>query len=57
MEIPDFQVKDDDVEHEIKHILKANEIHETADDVTGKECVLDVEIQRIDKNGQPFEGS
>ena len=57
IEIPDFQVKDDDVNHEIEHILKANEVQEPTEQVTGKECILDVEILRIDKEGQPFEGS
>ncbi len=57
LEIPDFQVKDEDVEHEISHILKANEIQEATDEVTGTDCVLDVEIQRTDKNGHPFEGT
>ena len=57
LEIPDLQVKDEDVEHEISHILKANETQESVDQVSGKECVLDVEILRIDKDGQPFEGS
>lgn len=57
LEIPDLQVKDEDVEHEISHILKANETQEPVDQVSGKECVLDVEILRIDKDGQPFEGS
>ena len=57
IEIPDFQVKDEDVEHEISHILKSNEIKEPAEIVTGKECILDVEVLRLDKEGKPFEGS
>jgi trigger factor len=57
VEIPDLIVKDEDVEHEISHILKANEVQEPVDEVSGMDCILDVEIQRIDKDGNPFEGS
>ena len=57
VEIPDFEVKDEDVEHEISHILKANEVQEPAEEVTGKDCILDVEVLRLDKEGKPFEGS
>lgn len=57
IEVPDLRVKDEDVEHEISHILKANEVQEPVEEVSGKECILDVEIQRVDKEGHPFEGS
>lgn len=57
IEIPDLVVKDEDVDHEIKHILKANETFEPAEVVTGADCTLDVEIERVDKDGNPFEGS
>jgi trigger factor len=57
IEVPDLVVKDDDVNHEIMHILKANETFEPLETVTGVECILDVAIQRVDKDGNPFEGS
>ncbi|MDR3609381.1 MAG: trigger factor [Ignavibacteriaceae bacterium] len=57
IEVPDLVAKDEDVEHEIKHILKANETFEPSDVVSGDDCTLDVDIQRVDKDGKPFEGS
>jgi trigger factor len=57
IEVPDLVVKDEDVDHEIKHILKANETFEPLDIVTDNNCILDVDIQRVDKEGNPFEGS
>ena len=57
IEVPDFIVKDEDVDHEIKHILKANETFEPLDIVIDNNCNLEVDIQRIDKEGFPFEGS
>lgn len=58
IELPDFKVKDEEVEHEIKHILKANSSKEEADIVgDDKNYTLNVEVQRIDENGSPFEGA
>jgi trigger factor len=57
IEVPDLVVKYEDVDHEIKHILKANETFEPLDIVTDNNCILDVDIQRVDKEGNPFEGS
>ena len=57
IEVPDLVVKDEDVDHEIKHILKANETFEPLDIVTDNNCILNVDIQRVDKEGSPFEGS
>jgi trigger factor len=57
IEVPDLVAKDEDVEHEIKHILKANETFEPADVVSGDDCTLDVDILRVDKDGNPFQDS
>jgi trigger factor len=57
IEVPDLVVKDEDVRHEIKHILKANESFEPLDIVTDNNCTLEVDIQRVDKEGNPYEGS
>jgi trigger factor len=57
IEVPDLVVKDEDVQHEIKHILKANETFEPLDIVTDNNCTLEVDLQRVDKEGNPFEGS
>jgi trigger factor len=57
IEVPDLVVKDEDVQHEIKHILKANETFEPLDIVTDNNCTLEVDIQRVDKEGNPFEES
>jgi trigger factor len=57
IEVPDLVVKDEDVQHEIEHILKANETFEPLDIVTDNNCTLEVDIQRVDKEGNPFEGS
>jgi trigger factor len=57
IEVPDLVVKDDDIQHEIKHILKVNETFEPLDIVTDNNCTLEVDIQRVDKEGNPFEGS
>jgi trigger factor len=57
IEVPDLVVKDEDVRHEIKHILKANKSFEPLDIVTDNNCTLEVDIQRVDKEGNPYEGS
>ena len=57
IEVPDLIVKEEDVVHEIKHILKANETFEPLDVVTDNNCILEVDIQRVDKEGNPIEGS
>lgn len=57
IDVPDLIVKDEDVQHEIKHILKANETFEPLDAVADINCTLEVDIQRTDKEGNPYEGS
>jgi trigger factor len=58
IEIPKFEVKDDDVESEISYILKANSSNEPADEVgDDKNFILDVEMKRVDENGAAIEGT
>ncbi|MCL5028815.1 MAG: trigger factor [Bacteroidetes bacterium] len=58
IEIPDFKVKDEEVEAEIKYILKTNSTNEVADIVgEDRNYLLDVEIKRIDGKGELFEGT
>ncbi len=58
VEIPDLTVKDQDVDHEIEHILKANQTTEDAE-VVGEDnnYTLNVEVQRVDENGNAVENS
>ena len=58
IKVPDFKLQDEDIEYEIKNILKSNaekvEVSEVGD---SNGYILDVEIIRIDENGQVFSGS
>ncbi len=58
IEIPDYEVKDKDVESEIEYILKANSTRESAEQ-TGDDnnYVLDVEKTRVDEQGNRFSDS
>ena len=54
IEVPDLIVKSDEVEKEIDHILRSNSTQEEADIVGDDDnYLLDVELNRIDENGQP----
>ncbi len=58
IEIPDFSVKDEEVEAEIKYILKANSTNENIDMVgDDRNYLLDVEIKRVNENGDIVEGT
>ncbi len=58
IEIPDFSVKDEEVEAEIKYILKANSTNENIDMVgDDRNYLLDVEIKRVNENGEIVEGT
>ena len=54
IEVPDLNVKGDEVEKEIEHILRSNSTQEDAD-VIGDDTnyLLDVELTRIDEREQP----
>ena len=58
IEVPDFIVKDEEVEQEIKYIRQANATQEDAD-VIGDEnnYLIDVDLLRIDEKGEPFENT
>jgi len=54
IEIPEFMVKDSDVEKEIKHIRHSNKTLEKAELVgNDKNYLLDVQLYRLNKNGDP----
>ena len=55
IEIPDFTVRDEDIEKEIDYIRRSNSTKEKAE-VIGetKDFIVDVEITRIQKNGEIF---
>ncbi len=58
IEVPDFIVKDEEVEQEIKYIRQANSTQEDAD-VIGDEnnYLIDVDLLRINEKGEPFENT
>ena len=58
IKIPDYVVTDHEVEHELEHILKSNSTTEDVDLVgDGEFFIIKVDLQRINENGEPFEGS
>jgi len=58
IETPDIKVKPEEVEREINHILRSNSTDEVTDIVGDDEnFVLDVELTRLNENGQPIENS
>lgn len=58
IELPDFIVKDEEIEHEIEHILKANSTNEDAEVVgDDKNYIINVEVHRVDDNGNLVEGT
>lgn len=58
IEVFDVKVKDEDIEQEIKHILKSNEILEDVNAVTNdSSCIIDVELTRVDDSGIQVEGT
>ncbi|MDO8550256.1 MAG: trigger factor [Ignavibacteria bacterium] len=58
IELPDLIVKDEEVEHEIEHIIKANSTTEDSEVVgDDKNYLLNIEVQRVDENGNPVPDS
>ena len=58
IEVPDFQVKDEDINKEIEYITRANSTKEKTDIVgDDKNYLLDLEITRIDDKGEIYKGS
>lgn len=58
IEVPEINVKPEEVEKEIYHILRSNSINEI-DDVVGDDenFLLEVELTRLNENGQPIENT
>jgi trigger factor len=58
IEIPDFVVKDEEIEQEVTYIKQANAVREDAE-VVGDEnnFEIDIDIQRINEDGTVFENS
>ena len=58
IEIPELNVKDEDVESEIKQILKSNSTNEDAEEIgQDNKFIIDVEVTRIDDNGEIYKDS
>lgn len=56
IEIPDYQATDDEVNHEIEHILESNRTYEVVEQVgEDRNYVLETEIIRTDENGNQLE--
>ena len=58
IEVPGFEVRDEDVEHEIEHILQANRTTQDAEIVgDDNNYIIKAEFQRLNETGEPFEGT
>lgn len=57
-EVPEFIVKDDEVEKEIQYILESNQSTEIVEIVGDDDkFIIEVEATRLDKEGNPFAGA
>jgi len=56
IEKPIFKIKDEDIDKEINHMLKAKAAFEETEVVDGDSERLTLNLQRIDKEGNPVEG-
>ena len=58
IELPDFKVRDEEIEHETEHILKANSTTGDVETVgEDNNYIINIEIQRVDENGNPLQES
>lgn len=58
IEVPEINVKQEEVEKEIQHLLRSNSIQEDTDLVGDDDnYLLDVELTRTDESGQPIANS
>ncbi|HSR17731.1 MAG TPA: trigger factor [Ignavibacteriaceae bacterium] len=58
IEVPGFEVRDEDVEHEIEHILQANRTTQDAEIVgDDNNYIIKAEFQRVNETGEPFGGT
>jgi trigger factor len=57
-DIPDFQVKEEEIEHEIEHVKKANAT-QVDEEVVGEDnnYVIKLNLRRLNDKGEPYEGS
>ncbi|MAT56843.1 MAG: trigger factor [Ignavibacteriae bacterium] len=56
IEKPIFKIKDEDIDKEINHMLKAKAAFEDTEIVEGNSERLTLNLQRLDKDGNPVEG-
>jgi len=54
IEAPDYHVTDEDVESEIKYILRANSTMEDGEVIDSDQYVFEAEVTRLDDEGNPF---
>jgi trigger factor len=58
IEIPDLNVREEEIEQELKYILKSNSTNEPADIVgDDRNYIIKLELSRIDESGNSFENS
>src|SRR5690606_20109940 len=58
IEVPNIEVKDEEIQAEINHILNSNRALEEVESVgDDRNYLLDVEVNRVDENGEPYAGS
>ena len=58
IEIPELKVKPEEVEKEIEHVLRSNSTQEESDLIgDDKNYILDVELTRLNNDGQPLADS
>ncbi len=57
IEKPILKVRDEDVENELNKILKADVTYEEVDKIEDKDFRFVANLQRVNKDGTPFEGS
>lgn len=58
IEIPDFKVTDEEINKEIDYMLKSNATNEEVTEVgEDNNYLIDVELQRLNDKGEPFEGA
>ncbi len=58
IEIPILEVREEDINHEIEHIIKSNSSQENVEEISeDKNFIIKAVLQRIDEEGNPFKGS
>ena len=57
IEKPIFKVKDEDIQKEVDHLLKAHAKFEDVDKIENDDCRITTNLQRVDDKGEAIEGS